>query len=706
MMKLFKEEKTGLRIELSKLLFIVIFISQIIFPQIPFKGFCKIDSFPTDSGYTKIFSLNFNQDEYADLLIYDPLKNKADLFEGKSGLSFELRKSLSFQSQPARFEPIILSNNLIDGYAFTSRRDKSFSILKFNSDGNYKILNSVKFDSYPENISSSDIDGDGYPEFLISGNSFNGLTLVSSIKNKLELKSIIANKPFLNAHLIDINLDGFKDIVAASSAENALIFYFNNGRNEFSEVRKIFLDDDILSVNTFDMNFDSVQEIIIGTRSSIKIIYGDETISYKNVVAIKTSSPVDDFVIGDFNRDGYFDFNYLSLTLGKVVTVFAKDFYTFYPELTHLIRPGIKDIIPFFSKFIYGSAFVDENGECLVLSSVQLLSDNQQLALATNPSSISAFDFNDNGINDLAFIDNDYSLNFLLRNSAGVPDKLFTVNLSEKHSEIIVFENSKTRKTFFCYSHGKRIIEYLEVDFEKFNFKRNYFYADGIIENLFIKKDEQNNPEIFVLFSRNKSLNLQVITKTTLKFGSKVIDKISFNWQSPVLLSSQDLTVGYFSENDLSISFDVATPKEGKYQYKRLQELLKKITNKNEFQTFFGKSFEKGFVSVVFRNNDIHILKGDEKRSQYLIVGNKYGLRITEKNQLFFDKNYSIFINDPKTKAFFKLKLVKTGNKYFLEKLFDDTDVNKFTITNLDQRHQYLIFTSNENSFINIKQLP
>lgn len=706
MMKLLPEEKTDLRTELSKILFFVIFIPPIVFSQIPFKGFCKIDSFPTDSGYTKIFSLNFNQDEYADLLLYNPSLKQAALFEGKSGLNFELKKNLLFHSQPAKFEPIILSNNLVDGYAVTSRRDKSFSIINFNANGSYKTFNSIRFNSYPENVSASDIDGDGYTEFLISGNSFDGLTLLSYRNNQFEINNLIKNKSFQNAHLVDINLDGFKDILAASSVDNALIFYYNNGRNEFSEVRRILVDDDILSVNIFDLDFDSVQDIVVGTKSYLKIYYGDETISYNRNISIKASSAVNDFVIGDFNRDGYFDFNYLSFTSGKVVTIFAKDYYSFHPELLHLNDTGIKDVIPFFSKFVYGSAFVNEKGEFSILSSIQLLSDNHNLALATNPSKVFVFDLNENGIKDLAFIDDDYKLNFLTRNSAGVPDKFYTVSLSDKHSEIVVYDNSKTRKTFFCYSQGKRAIEYLEVDFEKFSFRRNYLYSKGGIENLSVRKDDQNNPEIFVLFSNNNSLNVEVFTKTTLKFGSRIIDNISFNWRSPVLISPKEFSIGYFSEGNAVITFNIASQKGGRYQYKTIQELPKKIFGQEGVQKFFGKNFKNGFVSMVCSENYFHILNGDEKRYQYYIKENKFGLRITTKNQLFFDENYSIFINDLKSKTLFKLKLMKSNNKYLFEKLIDNISVSNFTITNLDQRHQHIIYTSNDNSFINIRQLP
>lgn len=73
-MKLSKEERTVLKTGKSKFKTFLLFVllSEIISPQIPFKGFCKLNSFDVDSGYTKIFSFNYNQNEYSDLLIFNP----------------------------------------------------------------------------------------------------------------------------------------------------------------------------------------------------------------------------------------------------------------------------------------------------------------------------------------------------------------------------------------------------------------------------------------------------------------------------------------------------------------------------------------------------------------------------------------------------------------------------------------------------------
>ena len=78
MKKLSKEERTALKTGLSKFKTLLLFVllSEIISPQIPFKGFCKLNSFSIDSGFTKIFSFNYDQNEHSDLLVYNPVEKK------------------------------------------------------------------------------------------------------------------------------------------------------------------------------------------------------------------------------------------------------------------------------------------------------------------------------------------------------------------------------------------------------------------------------------------------------------------------------------------------------------------------------------------------------------------------------------------------------------------------------------------------------
>ena len=508
-MKLSQDERTVLKTGISKfktLIFCVLF-TELVIPQITFKGFCKLNSFKVDSGYTNIFSFNYDLNEYSDLLLFNPFNKKAKLFDGKAGIEFIFRQEITLPVEISKIEPIILDNGIPESYAFASRKSRSFGILKFSPQGTPSITDQLKFDYYPENISISKNVSDMDFDFLISGNSFNGLSIVSNKNNKLVEKKITDKTLFKDAHFIDFNADGFDDIVALNSVKKKIHMFFRNSHGDFEDLRQISFEDNILSIHVFDINYDSFKDIIISTTKSIIIYFGNSFAAYNQSVYIQTAYPADKFVYGDFNHDGFFDFNYLNIEHGIISTIFAKDFYLFYPEFKHKIEKGLIDIIPFFSKFVYGAAYLNQNGEINILSNVNSISDNQQLAVAIEPDLISSFDLLNNGINDIVVTDNfDGNIKFILRDAAGLPDRLYSIKYYGNPEHLITFSNSGVIKTFLLFSANTRLVEMIEVNFDNFTFKRNHLYAKGPIQDVIVTADSKNEPQILVLYSRQEKV--------------------------------------------------------------------------------------------------------------------------------------------------------------------------------------------------------
>jgi len=707
-MKLSQEERTVLKQGKSKFktLLLLVLFSEFISPQIPFKGFCKLNSFEVDSGFTKIFSFNYDLNEHSDLLIYNPTEKRSALYDGKSGSKFILNSRFSFPIEISSIEPNILPNNKIENFAFTSRKNRSFGVCKFDLSGKPALVSQIKFNSYPENISTTNNNIDSSQEFLISGNSFDGLSIVSLKKNQLKEKRIVEKRVFKKALFIDIKSDGFEDIAALNSIENKLHLFFNNSRGDFNELRTLNLDEDVLSLNVFDIDYDQFKDIIISTKSSIKIYFGDATASFNRTSTFQTSYSADKFIIGDFNHDGFFDFNYLNIDEGIISTIFAKDFNLFYPEFIQKKEKGIVDIIPFFSKFVYGAAYLNELGEVNILSSVVSMSDDQQLAVGINPNLIISFDHTNNGIVDFAFTDKyDKKLKFVIRSNAGLPEKLFTVNLYEEHNSILEFSNSDFRKTFFLYSADKKIIESLEIDFEKFSFIRKFHYAEGPIKELIIKPDVKGDAELFILYSQNKILNLQVITKTEINYNQKIYTNLSSNWFDPFLFFDEKLTVGYwqFESDYLNLNFMNYTDKGWKpvNKLKIKQNNLLLISKSNQ-------SSEKGsdkYSAVLSAGDEISLVTGSTDIKFFNSKTTQNGFRITDKNQLFFGKTNTIFIYNSNLKALTEFITAKTGSQLFISEKFNNLELSSYTIQKLDQRNYHLIFTDVKSGNIEIRQL-
>lgn len=707
MMKLSQEERTVLKTGKSKFKTLLLFVllSEIISPQIPFKGFCKLNSFDVDSNFTKILSFNYNQNEYSDLMVYNPLEKKVAIVEGTSGLNF-IANNFSFPSEISAIEPVILPNHMVENFAFTSRKNRSFGILKFNMIGKPTIVSQVKFNSYPENISVTNKNANSTQEFLISGNSFDGLSIVSFKNNRLEAKQISEKRIFKNAQFIDINSDGFEDISALNSIENKLHLFFNNSRGDFSELRTINVNDDVLSMNVFDINYDQFEDIIVSTRAYIKIYFGDATASFAKTIIIQTSYSANKFIVGDFNRDGFFDINYLNIDEGIISTIFAKDFDLFYPEFIQKKEKGIVDIIPFFSKFVYGAAYLNQNGKVHIISSVALMSDDQKMAIGIEPNLITSFDHINNGIVDLAFTDNfDKKLKFIVRNNAGFPEKLFSINLYEEHNKILEFSNTKSVKTFFLYSTDKKIIESLEINFEKFSFSRKFYYAEGPIKDLIVKSDSKGDAELFILFTKNKTFKLQVITKTGLNYNQKLYKNLGSGWFDSFLFFEDKLTVGYWNSEKDFLKFDLIYPMD-----KDTNPINKLIIN-DKTSTIISKSNKSAstrdqkFSSLIFKGDELYLTSGSKDVKLFKTKNIKEGFRIQDKNQLFFGKTNSVFLYNSNLSALIEFRPARSGNQLFMSEKFSNLELNNYTIQNLDQRNYHLIFTDVKSGNIEIRQL-
>lgn len=709
MMKLSLEERTALKTGKSKFKTLLLFIllSEIIFPQIPFKGFCKLTSFETDSGFTKIFSFNYDQNEHSDLLVFNPLKKIAELYDGKSGLKFILKNKITLPAEISSIEPIIMANNVLESFAFTSRKSRSFGVYKFNSSGNVSLVSKIKFNSYPDNISIAKKYTNGEQSFLISGNSFDGLSILSLTNNQLIERKIVEKKVYQNAQFIDVNSDGFEDIAAISKIDNKLHIFYNNSRDDFKELKQLNINDDILSMRVFDINYDHYTDIIVSGKSGIKIFFGDALASFDKSITIETSHPVDKFIIGDFNRDGFFDFNCLNIEEGIISTIFAKDFNLFYPEFFQKKKKGIVDLIPFFSKFVYGSAFINEFGEVDILSKVNSMSDNQQLAVGINPDLIKSFDHINNGIADFAFTDEfDKKLKFILRNPAGIPERLFAVDLFDDHENMFVFDNSKSLKTFFLYSNDKKIIESLEIDFEKFTFKRKFHYAEGPIKDIMIKADLKGDAELFILYSANSTLNLQVITKTEIDYNKKLYTNLSSNWANPFLFFADDLTVGYWqnANNLTKLNFLDFSSKDRKSEIILSFDNDVKLITANSNHLIEKEKFK--YCSLLSNKDEIYLVAGSSQPKIYSSKNNNYEFRITGKNQLFFGKTNSVFIYNSKLKAVTEFALSNTTDRMLITDKFNDIELTNYTIQKLDQRNFHLIFTDIISGRIEVRQLP
>ena len=691
--------------KINFLIFLILFSCKS-FPQVPINGFCKYQVFSIDSGYQKFIPLNYNDDSYTDLLFFNSAINNVFLLNGDKNGTFGIQHRYKIPEDISDIQYIWSKSNKIDSYAFISRKQSSAGIIKFNTEGYPEILSGIKFNTYPENLSTGDVNGDGVPELLVSGGAFNGLSLVYQ-EQKLREKKIISKTSYSEAIFADLNNDGYPDIAAFEMFSNKLQFFYNNSRGNFNKVREISFDNPVTSLQTTDINLDSYTDLIFTEKNTIRIFYGDFTSAYEDTVSIHTKYNVDKLITGDFNRDGKIDIAYISKSDGIISLIFAKDNRKFYPELIYFKKDSFEDITPYYSKFVNGIGIIN-NGNLYLISNLGSVSDEVNIVSGAYPAAVSYFDRDNNSINDICFIDGyNKTLNLLTRSNSGIPESWFSIPLFESENALIVNNKLPGEKTFFCFTREKKLIEIVRVDFRKNSYKRMTLYSPGKIKDI---KYKESTERLYVAFTKDKNLGVTVFTNERGQFADYTISGIRKDVSDAALSVYENPEVFYAAGTDTLIIGE---------------RILEGNQVNSEFQTNLGYSYNInliagnfiskvnpalfGFLSEHDKNDLIFFLSPDA----FTVIGRNdqtANLRIKDKNQLFFGE---LRFNSPGRVCYFnqeqhniKYLELKDGNKIISRNLLlENINARSFFIKNMNTREFHVVYIDNNKNCITIREL-
>lgn len=714
MKKPYNVEKAGLKIELNitSILFIALIISKELFSQIPINGFCQYKSYKVDAGFTSIFALNFNNDSYTDLILFNPDLRKIETLAGEKNGGFGRPIIFSISYEITNIRNLNDRNKKIKRYAFVSRQKMRAGIYSFTASGKAYLNNSIKFKSYPENISTADIDKKGSDEFLISGSAFNGLSIVYQTPSGLREKKIIENTSFSNAVFTDLSNDNYPDIAAFNVLNNSLIFFYNDGAGGFRKVRTIKFDQPIHLLHSTDLNLDNYNDLMFSEGKSINIIYGDSASSYSITTSIKTKYKPGQIITGDFNRDGKIDIAYANYKKGILSIFYGKGGNNFYPETIYSKKDGIQNIIPYYSKFVNGIASINLNGYIFTITNLPPFLENTNISLGVRPSAISFFDDGNNGIIDICYIDNyTHSLDFIVRNTSGVPSTFYSYPIFENHSSIIVDNTIPRIKTFFCYSYGKRLIEILKVDFAQNKIEKNSIYSPGIIEDLKIRHTDNNFDNIYLTYSNGSSVGLSIMEYRDYKYSISNFPVTTTSFCSNIF-ANNEIGMIYWSKGKNNQTLSKAALSGGTVSSSVLYKL--KIDSVTSIFSFTGDLFNNdkdATISILGTNTNKFVTVTNDKRTFFI----KHSeipdyFKIDNPNQLFFGETRpnglkKLFVYFPERKFIGTIDFLNRGRNLVIPKLINADNIDGFFIKKMSSRNYHIVYTDKSIGCITIKQI-
>lgn len=700
---------TGFKTGTRKINFLFMFfvLSINLFPQIPVNGFCKYQYYKIAPGFKNFFPLNYNNDSYTDLLLFNPSNKKICSLDGFQNGTFGKEHIYEMRREISGIQLLWTDSMKISGYAFISRKQNSAGIMKINPEGLPEIESEIKFNTYPDNLSTADIDNDGSPELLISGSTFNGLSILYQNK-KLQEKKIAQNTSYPEAVFVDLNNDNYPDIAAFDLFSGRIQFFYNNSRGDFKKVREIPLNNPVYQLQSTDMDIDSYSDLIFSDQRGISISYGDFSSSYNDTINISTKYKVDKFITGDFNSDGKIDIAYLNDEEGILSLIFAKENRKFYPELIYFKKDSLTDIIPYYSKFVNGIASLSSNGNLYLVSNLTSFSDSVSIVSGAYPAAVSYFDKDNNGIHDLCFIDNfNKTLNLLIRSNSGIPETWFPIPLFENESSVIVNNKNPQLKTFYCYTANNKLIEVISVDLKKNKYSRNSLYITGALKDI---KFKIGNDKLYAAFIRDRNLFVSIFSEDEGRYSDFTIKDIQNNTLDAALSVNGNPEVFYASSGNDAINIGERSLQENK----KYSDFLTEFKNPDNVLLFAGNFLNKsssalyGFLKSGTNNN---LMFFTEPRT--FITSdrtNKLPFRIKDKNQLFFgelsfNSPGRVCLYDDSTQTINSINLSDDGKNINENTLADHISAGSFFIKNMNSRQYHIVYVNNFENCISIKEL-
>ncbi len=677
--------------------FAILFFITPLFSQTFINGFAGYRQFETNSGYSKIFFLDFNEDKIEDILLYGAADENVTVHFGNEdgGFSGPLKKFFYFPFFDIKPFGKIYNN---DVYLLISRKERLTALVSFTKYGTVQLLNKHYFDSYPTSLSVADIENDGSIEALISGSNFNGLSIIHQKEFILYEKKILENQIFSSADFVDINYDGFADIAAVDLLKNELRFLINDQMGDFRNGPVLLLDYVRGDLSFADIGSDGIVDFIYSSLNGIQYFIGDSISSYENHGSIVLSEKADKILMNDFNADGINDLVYLNKSGGAVRVAFAENNDDpFKHFVNYLYDDSIIDIIDFGKK--PAIAALSSKGKIRIISRKKELNIDGSYLVGGDAHSVQPFMLS--GRLDICYLSSsDLSFNILLSNTSELFNYHYRIPLSSEFTNFKQLYNSSGLSSFIFYSKDDKLVEYVNLRDDLSVERKKKFYTNSFVIDV-----------AFGLGEESKILNMLQMQSDTLFLAQQNLVKSDVEQNKPVIISSNVINAKFSNAKDGSIFYVIRDSLRSEivhyFPFKNIYEVVSADSTGNYFTTTFTTG-SGGQFAAAFNNDDGYFLliQNEVEIEKYKFSNPPKWIAPIDKTELYFSTDYQrIYFYNSKSNVFGTLKINKKTKKVIESNIIESDNVNSYFVKSFEKDINIIVFTESQNGAIVIREI-
>ncbi|MBN2571397.1 MAG: VCBS repeat-containing protein [Ignavibacteriales bacterium] len=508
-----------------------------LYPQININGFCNFQKISVNQGYNSILTDDFNRDYITDILLYNTSRNKITFILGDEGKNFK-KKMEKFSYYPVSDIKFIKTLNKDERkFFFVSREERLAGLNTINRFSTFYLLTKIKLSSYPSKILITGKNYFGKKDVYVYGPSYKGISTFEEKKNLLKEKQVFPEGLFSSLLSVDINYDGFDDIIGLDILKNTIMLFDKSFTDKLLLIRPIRIENKINHFNASDLNNDSFIDLVYSHSNGFDILVGDSVSSFTTSLTYKTSVIPDKFIIEDVNGDGYKDIIFITRDKNSLYISYSSGAKSFSQSVLMIKDNELSDLSLIKEKNKTKLVVLSNKGNVFVVTKFISLEKSAKLFFG-EPVACSFFDYLKDGIPDICFVDKiENQLKIIYNHKLFNLSNLLNFRLSSNPTRIVVDDIDSVFTDFYLFKDSSKVIEFYRINIgeNKLLHKEN-IYSSLLINYLELENTANNNFKNFKTYSllddnekiqsfsfqKNKYLPSNIISQ-------KVVDKKKYS---------------------------------------------------------------------------------------------------------------------------------------------------------------------------------
>jgi hypothetical protein len=456
-------------------------------------------------------------------------------------------------------------------------------------------------------------------------------------------------------------------------------------------------------LQSIDLNKNGIQDIIYAVGNRIEILLGDAQGSYKNKYSIKMDDSPSVIQFADFNGDKLFDIA-VSLSNDMLYILFGKNGAEFHEKIPYLKNSSLAAFTSSKFKAKDNIACIFDTGKLVIIGSEKELGREMKLTLGIQAGVVKQFDYLNDGIPDIGFIDEyDNSLKILLNNKLGIPTLLYNLPLADVHQEVVVDEFFSFRKIFYCFTKGTPLLEVFRYNFDTNSLNRKQLYAPGEILDVAFQRIDSTFVNIFLVYNKQSKLYLGKFENRDLSVTFREYPFIDRNVSSAQLFIEDEPVIYYWRSEDDTLQFKSVHIKSGPNEYRTLHELFK---SKETGVILFGADNYQNEYPLV-----VSIVQNENEEKLFVVVGDKISVSnqqftSADDNKAYFGRGFfgeisikgitNFTVNRTDDNYIYKLIYREEERNFSLNQMFAAESVSDYFFARLDKKNYYLVYSNKD----------